>query len=625
MSSLKRPYAELEWTENGPVATATGDVYFSAENGLEETRSVFLKGAGFPQRFNQDLAIVAELGFGTGLNFLALWQSFVEHAPSNARLHFVSIEGFPMRREDAERALSAFPEISRLSKALIDQWPSPHIGPHRLIFDGGRVTLTVFHDTVEAALKQMDFQADAWFLDGFAPAKNPDMWDTNLYAEIARLTKPGAPAASFTVAGHVRRGLAEVGFEVSKQPGFGRKRERMEAIFAGSPRTKSITPFPAAQSIDGPVAIIGGGIAAASLVEALKRRNREVSVFAEGGWASGASSAPKGLLTARLGLQDQPKTRVFHNAFDYASRLYQNHEVFTQTGLITLASNVDERARFERLVAALDEGFELLNAQQASERADETVSGAMWSARAGQFDASALVNALHDGQAAIDCQITQIETGESGVALRDANGKHVFQGAAIIYAGGAYGSDLLADALNMKPVSGRVGVYEASQPPSKPIDGFGYLVPDTEQIVLGSTHVRDFESGTPQDADPVLRETLKAALPELSSRLDDQTNSWAGVRASTPDHDPVFGVLPTKDYASVWEKPAKGGARYPEHSACDRRVLCLTGLGGRGFTHAPLLAESLVSRLCGEPDAVQVNAVEALHPARFLWRALKRG
>ena len=138
----------------------------------------------------------------------------------------------------------------------------------------------------ESALPNMDFKADAWFLDGFAPARNPDMWDTNVFTELARLSAPGAPAVTFTVAGAVRRGLAAAGFKVEKKPGFGRKRERLEAIYAGAPTEASPTPFPSAQPLEGPIAIIGGGIAAASLVHAFALRGRSVDVFAEGGWAS---------------------------------------------------------------------------------------------------------------------------------------------------------------------------------------------------------------------------------------------------------------------------------------------------------------------------------------------------
>ena len=624
MSSLKRPFAELEWTPNGPVAVATGDVYFSIENGLDETRSVFLQGAGFPDRFGDDLTIVGELGFGTGLNFLALWQSFLENAKPNARLHFVSVEGFPLTRDDAQRALSAFPEIEPFAKALTAAWPSPHNGPHRRVFEKGRVTLTVFHNDVEAALPQMDFQADAWFLDGFAPAKNPQMWADTLYDEIARLSKPGALAASFTVAGHVRRGLASAGFEVSKQPGFGRKRERLEAIYRGTAHTPKPSPFAPPDALDGPIAIIGGGIAAASLVEALSRRSRDIRVFAEGGWARGASSAPKGLLTARLGLQDSPKQRAFLAAFDYATHLYASTGAFEQTGIFTL-SDSEGLDRAKRLADRLDDGFVFQNAKLASHRTGEPVLGGLWQARAGAFNPKGLIAAIHGGHSARDCAIAAIESSDDGVILMDRQGARVFEGAAVIYAGGAYGTKLIDAAFKTRPVAGRVGVFETSAPPTAPVDGFGYLAPFQDGIVLGSTHIHDHDPGTAQSAESELRETLGEALPVLAQTLGAQTQSWAGVRCSTLDHDPVSGVLPASDYSSVWQALAKGrSGTEPIQSACDRRVLALTGLGGRGFTHAPLLAESLVSRLCGEPDLLQADSLQALHPARFVWRGLKR-
>lgn len=236
--SLVCPPAQLDWSQpSGPRAAEFGDVYFSAEDGLEETRAVFLAGCGLPGAWQgRRHFTVGELGFGTGLNALALWQMWRAHRPAGAWLDFVSVEKHPLAREEAARAFAAWPDLAPLAGRLLAQWPSRLKGAHRLVFPEDGFAVTIFHDEAEAALAQMRIRADAWFLDGFAPAKNAAMWSQGVLDRIAALSAPGARIGTFTVAGHVRRGLEAAGFRVAKRPGFGRKRERLEAVMPGDRR-----------------------------------------------------------------------------------------------------------------------------------------------------------------------------------------------------------------------------------------------------------------------------------------------------------------------------------------------------------------------------------------------------
>ncbi|MEQ8403978.1 MAG: tRNA (5-methylaminomethyl-2-thiouridine)(34)-methyltransferase MnmD [Oceanicaulis sp.] len=607
--ALKRPHAQLSWRGEDPVATAADDVYFSAVDGLAESRAVFLAGAGFPERFSKGVTVVGELGFGTGLNFLALWDSFREHAAPGARLHVVSVEGFPLRREDARRALAAFPELADLSAALLSAWPSPHTGPHRRVFEGGRVTLTVFHDEADAALAQMDFAADAWFLDGFAPAKNPDMWTAALFGQIARLSKPGAPAATFTVAGIVRRGLAEAGFAVAKKPGFGRKRERLEAIYDGAPAPRRVTPFPAPAPRTGAVAIIGGGIAAASLVEAFARRGRTADVFAEGGLASGASGAPLGLLTPRLEAGDRPHNRALLAAFDYARSLYDGRPGFDGSGVIRLAGDGAGVDRLKRLAGLLDEGFVW----------DGDADG-LWMARAGAFDPARLVASLAGDAPVRGEAVLRMETGEGGAALIGAGGVRLGVYDTVIVAGG-YAAAQLLPGLSLEATAGRVGVFEGAAP-SAPAAWGGYAAAHERGVLVGATHVKAEAPEPEAKAEPALRALAEGG--PLALELGAMRDSWGGVRAAVKDRLPVAGLLPADGFSDRWAQAAKGGAQPEASELGDGAVLALTGLGARGFAHAPLLAEAIVSALCNEPAPLARDGLEALHPARFLWRDLKR-
>lgn len=223
------PTAELDWGADGvPRSGVFGDVYFSVADGLAETHAVFHAGCNLPAAWeNTQHFTIAELGFGTGLNFLATWQLFNATQREGQHLHYISTEGFPLTLADATRALSHWPELQPLATQLLAQWPLALRGVQRLCFPN--VTLTLWLGDVAETLPQMEFTADAWFLDGFAPSKNPAMWE-GIYQHLARLSRSGTRAATYSVAVAVQRGLAAAGFIIEKVPGFGRKRERLQAV-----------------------------------------------------------------------------------------------------------------------------------------------------------------------------------------------------------------------------------------------------------------------------------------------------------------------------------------------------------------------------------------------------------
>jgi tRNA 5-methylaminomethyl-2-thiouridine biosynthesis bifunctional protein len=216
--------AELRLCDDGvPFSERFDDVYFSAAGGLEETRHTFLLGNGLPQRWRYaEHFTIVEAGFGTGLNFLATWQAWSESARAGARLHYVSVEKHPLSPVDLGRIWASWPELATLARELIGVYPPPVPGFHRLHVDGGRVALTLLFGDATAMLERLDTRADAFFLDGFAPARNPDMWTDALFAELRRVAATGATLATYSVAGGVRRGLTNAGFRVEKRAGYGR-------------------------------------------------------------------------------------------------------------------------------------------------------------------------------------------------------------------------------------------------------------------------------------------------------------------------------------------------------------------------------------------------------------------
>ena len=207
---------DLEWREGTPVAVRFDDPYFSIIDGAEETRHVFVQGNDLATRLRAGFHI-AELGFGTGLNALVMAQDWT----GAGTLRFTSFEAYPMGRDDMARALSAFPGID--ATPLLDQWPGD-----RITLPG--VEIEIVQGDVRQTLPAWNGRADAWFLDGFSPARNPEMWGADLMAEVARHTAPGGTFATYTAAGHVRQALGAAGFAVERVPGFGRKRHMTRGV-----------------------------------------------------------------------------------------------------------------------------------------------------------------------------------------------------------------------------------------------------------------------------------------------------------------------------------------------------------------------------------------------------------
>jgi tRNA 5-methylaminomethyl-2-thiouridine biosynthesis bifunctional protein len=277
--------------------------------------------------------VVAESGFGTGLNFLTLWQTFAQFRAAHPeatlqRLHFISFEKFPLTLADLILAHQHWPELAPFAEQLQKQWPQPLPGCHRLILDDGWVTLDLWlgdiNELTETLDDSLNQKVDAWFLDGFAPSKNPEMWNENLFAAMARLVRPGGTFATFTCAGFVRRGLKEAGFSVQKVKGFGRKREMLVGVMEQDNASPARAPWFARSGSEArETAIIGGGVASALLALALIQRGWQVTLYcADAAPAAGASGNRQGALYPLLSAHDPALSRFFPAAFTFARRFY---------------------------------------------------------------------------------------------------------------------------------------------------------------------------------------------------------------------------------------------------------------------------------------------------------------
>ena len=355
--------AKVDWDAMAPRSVFFGDIYFSGD-GLNETRHVFLAGNDLERRFARaERFAVAELGFGSGLNMLAAWALWRKTAKrAGARLELLSFEKHPLSRADLARAHQAWPEFAAQSAALVGAYPPPVAGRTRIRLDEDVALTLVFGDAARA-LAETEGEIDAWFLDGFAPARNPEMWAPEIFAEMARLSGPGATAATFTVAGAVRRGLKAAGFEIEKRPGFGRKREMLTARLETPAKPACAAPWLHEENDvrarpGGEIAVIGGGVAGAALAHALGSHGFNPTIFDPDGLAGGASGNPAGLVMPRLDLGDQPIARFFIAAYLEAlstiDSLARDHggAFFNPCGVLLKATDEAERARQRKIIVS---------------------------------------------------------------------------------------------------------------------------------------------------------------------------------------------------------------------------------------------------------------------------------
>lgn len=631
MSGRRIDKAILDWDalENAPRSIFFDDVYFSGD-GPAETAHVFLAGNGLPQRFADASRFhIGELGFGTGLNFLVAWEAWRNaQKPAGAKLHFFSVEAFPLTADDMARAHAAWPELAPLSKTLRDALPPPHPGFHQLALDRD-VTLTLFYGEALDGLSRAEAVIDAWFLDGFAPSKNPDMWSPELFAALARLSKPGATFSTFTVAGAVRRALESAGFEWEKRSGFGRKREMLAGRIAEPPPSVRRAPWFAKQSETlkpgARIAIIGAGVAGASLAYALSRAGFKPSVYDASGPAAGASGNPAGLVMPRLDLGDTAAGRFHASAYLHTLRLIEElrreneNRFFNPCGVLHHATNEKERERQKKLFGqpALPEGWlELRN-------------DGLFFPQGGVVDPRAFVRALLGDAPLTIAKVQRVQQREAGWRVVAGESEENFD--AVIMANGLEALRF-ADARTL-PLAGSAGQIDWFPDADAPAHAhaFGpYAAPASNGgVVIGATYAPVAIGAEARFTEEATRSNISAvarALPDLAAGLNPAASRpRASVRCTTPDRLPVAGPIPDWGFFGAAYDDLRLGRQKDYRQAQMRPALyILTGLGSRGLVTAPLAAAMIAAEMTGAPSPVDLEVAQALHPARFFIRDYKR-
>ena len=641
------------------MARETGDIFFSTKDGLAESDYVFVEGNRLRERWRSHTEnrpfVISEIGLGTGLNLCLTVAQWLAHRPSGARLHYLGFERAPMRPADMARALSHWPDLAPIIKALLTRWPDPLPGCHRRHFTQWGLTLDLWWTDAADGLRDLASHGrpwvDAWYLDGFAPAKETGPWQQALYSAMASSSRAGATFATFTAAGEVKRGLAASGFEVSKRPGFGNKRDALcGTIHTPRTVTPTLTPWDlnASNKIPDHVLVLGAGLAGAHLAFTLAGRGIPVTVLEADTLASGGSSNLQGVTYTRLSHQHNPLTDFSLAAFGFATDHYdallregklKEGEDIGLGGYVQLHDADETLAHLGEVLPLAPEFARLLDADElAALTGLQPRCGGIHYLRGGWLNPLAVCRALlAHPLISVRTQCGQMSlqrtSGEKWQAVDEQGCVQAEADTAVLATAQAVRQQTELRWLPLTTIRG-----QTTHLPTEPGLGSlsiavcdqGYLPP-----ARGGIHCLGASFG-PGDLGVDEREAehahniqmMQTALSDLD--LNPPSGGWQGHvahRCNSNDYLPVAGPVPDLEAFNACYERLRHDRKRLIDAPCpmESGLAVLTSLGSRGLSAAPLAAEILADQLLGTVPAVPRYLQRAVSPARFAERALKRG
>ncbi|WP_122859102.1 bifunctional tRNA (5-methylaminomethyl-2-thiouridine)(34)-methyltransferase MnmD/FAD-dependent 5-carboxymethylaminomethyl-2-thiouridine(34) oxidoreductase MnmC, partial [Pseudomonas viridiflava] len=585
---------------------------------------------------------------------LCAWQLFDECARPGARLQFVSVEKYPLSRDDLQRALALWPELAAFADPLLDQYVAVHEGFQRMVFDQGRVTLTLLIGDALDMLPQLDGQIDAWFLDGFAPAKNPEMWTPELFAELARLSTTATTIGTFTSTGWVRRALNAAGFKMKRVPGIGHKWEVLRGTFIAWP--EEAVPVPAAKPWfarppalhnERKALVIGAGLAGCATAESLANRGWQVSLLERhAAPALEASGNPQGVLYLKLSAHGTALSQLILSGFGHTRRLLERLQRgvdWDGCGVLQLTFDDKEGKRQAQLAEAFPESLlHLLDQSAAQARSGiRLASGGLFYPEGGWVHPPALCDrqATHPNIRLI-AHHEALELRQVGGQWQAWDNERLIDSAPVVVLAGAADIKQFPQSadLPLKRIRGqitRLPETEASTALSTVVCAEGYVAPARlGEHTLGASF--DFNSVdlTPNLADHLGNlQMLEEISHDLVQRLEaadlppEQLQGRAAFRCTSPDYLPIVGPLADRQaFMEAFAALGKDARQVPD-VACPwlDGFYVNSGHGSRGLITAPLCAELLAAWLDNEPLPLPRSVAEACHPNRFALRGLIRG
>lgn len=676
--------ATINWKDGTPYSETFDDYYFSSENGMEETDYVFLQHNELQQRWSswQDtpgsVFTIAETGFGAGLNFLCAWQLWHQQNFNHSRLHFVSVDKSPLQQSDLKKAYTKWPILKSFCDELLSKYPPLVPGFHTIELAEGKIRLTLIFSDATEAYQQVQGRVDAWFLDGFAPSRNPDMWSSSLFTEVARLSDIGTTFSTFSASGIVINGLTKVGFKVDKHPNVDPKCEICYGKFAKETEHPSHLlhnqkPWfsePTCYNTPGTAAVIGGGIAGASIARNLANRGWLVHIIEKHkNTAQEGSGNPTGVTFTKLSQYDNPQNRFYQLAYLYSTPLllellsnspFIKGKDWDLNGVIRLAYCEKERKEQVALVNSGRWPQDIaipLSAEETTTLIDFPCdTPALLLKQGGWLRPADAVNSLLDHpNITVECntqlkELVQIDDQASSnkhhlkqaywqlTTQKDGNNTQLTSD--IVVLANSFGASTIkqTEHLPLRSVRGQVSFVpatEKSQHLKYALNYEGYTAPARDGFhCVGATFHPKEKHNTLEQKDQVINLTnLATGLKSFADAINaDQQKSNAnlkgrvGFRCQTPDYLPILGPAPCIDtFLHDYAPLRKGLLRDPMPIGTYHQGLYVSlAHGSRGITSAPYCAEILTNIIMGDVKATDNQVLEALHPARFLIRDIKR-
>lgn len=581
----------MDFKNNTPYAPAFDDIYFSPNDGIAETQHVFLNGNNIKARFQslipREIFIIAETGFGTGLNFLITAEEFLQNAPADSELIYYSVEKFPLSVTDINTTLQKWRTHFEIPfDTLLKQYPIRVGGWHKLSITPQITLILIFDDAVHA-FENLPHTIDAFYLDGFAPAKNPDIWSDDLFKAMAKVAHSKTTCASFTAAGDVRRGLTKAGFTIEKTKGYGRKRDMIIGRFQSHETVKTFKK--SSQSI----AILGAGLAGAMLANTLKKDGHNITIFETKKIAFGASGNDIGLYNPRFTSERSAVGEFYSTAYAAAYKFFAalTDIDFKPTGAFHLITDDDKNKRFTACLTSWQwhkDHAEILPAEDIKDITgiDQTHK-ALYLKQSGSVSPLKLCETLLAGHKIMYNAMPELNEFD-----------------VVIYAGGALGKDHLAIAsLPLQSIRGQITFAKTKNISLNNIFCYGgYTAPmDNNKIIIGSTFqpwLTDSISIAQDNIENVEKATI--TLPSLKDDLTI-TGDRASFRAASPDRFPMVGKIP--------------------HQA---NHFISSAHGSHGLISTHLSAEIIRDEIIARPQSVGTHILYALDPIRFENRQKKK-
>lgn len=664
MALDKLTLAHVNWIDGiVPHSEQFDDFYFNTEGGLQEIEHTFIQPNRLVERFSESLPEqtfrIAETGFGSGLNFLAVSSLWLAKSPDNCQLHFISFEKFPMLLADLQKAHRAYPQLLELAEVLQNQYPLLMPGWHDVWLFKGRVRLTLWFGDVLKGLTECDAslgsRVDAWLLDGFTPSKNPEMWRLGLYKEMSRLSHAQTTFSTFTSAGDVRRGLQAAGFAVHKASGYSKKREMCFGHLAQvRPYSLKAPWFSRPEPIEvGTAIVVGAGLAGASVAYQLAKAGWKVTVLEEKETVANAASGNLAgtvhpLITADWNLRSQWYLQGFEATLRTLLPWLAAEEIQGDLqGMVQLLVTETslERVKDSLVRVGLPEALAVwLTAPEISEKIGGQVTApGLFFPNGGWLNPPSVVKRCLQHESIQVCTSESVKSIENNsdseghqawsVVTQSKKQLQTLEADIVVVATGSLNRELNAQlGLPIRPVKGQVSHLEVDQqayPLKYPITHAGYSSPcGNGRAVTGATfEAPSLSEKLSIEGHLTNLENARKALPHWVNTPAESLQGRIAFRPTTPDHLPIFGAVPDKEWlqtAYLSQSHTHAVYRYKAQHY-QKGLYVSNGHGPRGLMSVFLAAESILAELQGSALVQPLSLYHASHPARFTIRQWRSG